>query len=89
MKKLLSLSAIAFSLSMGLTGLAQAQSAAPASAPAKAASAPAKAASAPAASAPAAAVKTAQQSKMGTCNGEAQGKKGDERKSFMKECLSK
>jgi hypothetical protein len=68
MKKLLSLSAIAFSLSIGLTGLAQAQSAAPASAPA--------------------AVKTAQQSKMVTCNGDAQGKKGDERKAFMKECLS-
>lgn len=33
--------------------------------------------------------KTAQQSKMGTCNKEAGDKKGDERKAFMKECLSK
>jgi hypothetical protein len=31
---------------------------------------------------------TAQQTKMGTCNKEATGKKGDERKAFMKECLS-
>jgi hypothetical protein len=31
---------------------------------------------------------TAQQTKMGTCNKEAAGKKGDERKAFMKECLS-
>ena len=32
--------------------------------------------------------KTAQQSKMGSCNKEASDKKGDERKAFMKECLS-
>ena len=32
--------------------------------------------------------KTAQQSKMTTCNADAAGKKGDERKAFMKECLS-
>ena len=31
----------------------------------------------------------AQQSKMGSCNKDAAGKKGDERKAFMKECLSK
>ena len=31
---------------------------------------------------------TTQQTKMGTCNKEAAGKKGDERKAFMKECLS-
>ena len=31
---------------------------------------------------------TAQQSKMTTCNKEADGKKGDERKAFMKTCLS-
>lgn len=31
---------------------------------------------------------TAQQSKMATCNKDAEGKKGDERKAFMKECLS-
>ncbi|KAB8042122.1 PsiF family protein [Janthinobacterium aquaticum] len=29
-----------------------------------------------------------QQSKMATCNADASGKKGDERKAFMKECLS-
>jgi hypothetical protein len=39
-----------------------------------------------AASAPAA--KTAQQNKMTTCNADATGKKGDERKAFMKQCLS-
>lgn len=32
--------------------------------------------------------KTPQQSKMGLCNKDAVGKKGDERKAFMKECLS-
>jgi hypothetical protein len=37
---------------------------------------------------PAPAAKTAQQSKMVTCNADATGKKGDERKAFMKECLS-
>ncbi len=31
---------------------------------------------------------TAQQSKMSTCNKDAADKKGDERKAFMKECLS-
>ena len=40
---------------------------------------------APEAAAP---VKSAQQNKMVTCNADATGKKGDERKSFMKECLS-
>ncbi len=32
--------------------------------------------------------KTPQQNKMAMCNKEADGKKGDERKAFMKECLS-
>ena len=32
--------------------------------------------------------KTGQQSKMKTCNMDAKDKKGDERKAFMKECLS-
>lgn len=32
---------------------------------------------------------TEQQNKMVTCNKDATGKKGDERKAFMKECLSK
>jgi hypothetical protein len=31
---------------------------------------------------------TTQQSKMATCNKDAEGKKGDDRKAFMKECLS-
>ncbi|KQQ32952.1 phosphate starvation-inducible protein PsiF [Duganella sp. Leaf126] len=31
---------------------------------------------------------TAQQTKMKTCNAEATGKKGEERKAFMKQCLS-
>ena len=34
------------------------------------------------------AAENAQQTKMATCNREAGDKKGDERKSFMKECLS-
>jgi hypothetical protein len=43
----------------------------------------------PAASAPAkSASQAAQQEKMATCNKEAGDKKGDERKAFMKECLS-
>ena len=42
----------------------------------------------PSPSTPAAPAKTAQQSKMTTCNKDATGKKGDERKAFMKECLS-
>jgi hypothetical protein len=41
-----------------------------------------------AASAPAAKPKTAQQEKMAKCNADAKDKKGDERKAFMKECLS-
>ncbi len=36
----------------------------------------------------AAAAATPQQSKMKTCNMDAKDKKGDERKAFMKECLS-
>ncbi len=36
----------------------------------------------------AASAKTAQQEKMGACNTQAADKKGDERKAFMKECLS-
>jgi uncharacterized protein HemX len=61
MKKLLSLIAVSFVLSTGLSGVAHA------------AGEPAK---------------TAQQTKMGACNKEAEGKKGDERKAFMKQCLS-
>ena len=61
MKKLTSLTALAFAISMSFLPLANA------------ADSPAK---------------TAQQSKMGTCNKDAEGKKGDERKAFMKECLS-
>ena len=36
---------------------------------------------------PAEAPKNSQQNKMVTCNKEATGKKGDERKAFMSECL--
>ncbi len=35
------------------------------------------------------AAKSAQQEKMKACNADAKGKKGDERKAFMTECLSK
>ncbi|XAH23421.1 PsiF family protein [Xylophilus sp. GW821-FHT01B05] len=41
-----------------------------------------------AADAPAAKPVTAQQGKMATCNKDATGKTGDDRKAFMKECLS-
>jgi hypothetical protein len=61
MKKLLSLIAAVFAVSMALSPVAHAVDA------------PAK---------------TAQQTKMGACNKDAEGKKGDERKAFMKECLS-
>ena len=37
---------------------------------------------------PAAVAQTAQQSKMTSCNKDAADKKGDERKAFMKDCLS-
>jgi hypothetical protein len=37
---------------------------------------------------PAPAEKTPQQNKMAMCNKDAEGKKGDERKAFMKDCLS-
>jgi invasion protein IalB len=39
--------------------------------------------------APAAKPRSAQQQKMAQCNKDATGKKGDERKAFMKACLSK
>ena len=45
-------------------------------------------AGAPMAGASAAKAPTAQQTKMATCNKEAADKKGDERKAFMKTCLS-
>ena len=45
-------------------------------------------ASAFAADTPASAPMTAQQTKMGDCNKQAVGKKGDDRKAFMKACLS-
>jgi len=41
-----------------------------------------------AADAPAAKPKTAQQEKMASCNKDATGKTGDDRKAFMKQCLS-
>ena len=88
MNKPLSLIAIAFALTMGLSAGARAQSA-PAEpvAPAQAKMAPASVVS-PAAPTVVSPAKTAQQSKMATCNKDATGKKGDERKAFMKECLS-
>jgi hypothetical protein len=51
--------------------------------------APATAPAAPAAAAPAApAAANSQQDKMKACNTQAAGKKGDERKAFMSDCLS-
>lgn len=60
---------------LAAAGLAFSFAAHAADAPAAGASAPAKA-------------PTAQQNKMKTCNTEAGGMKGDERKAFMKDCLS-
>ena len=85
MRKFLTL--LGLTLSLGL-----AQAASPAT-PAKAASAatPAKAASAATPATPAVpAAKSTQQNKMKTCNKDAADKKlkGDERKVFMKSCLS-
>jgi hypothetical protein len=77
MKKLLSLIALGACLTFGA---AQAQPA-PAAAPATAA-APAPLATAPER------VPTAQQNRMAACNKDATGKKGDDRKAFMKSCLS-
>jgi len=81
MKTFLSLIALGACLSFGA---AQAQPAAPMTAPSAApqSSAPAQFQNAPD-RAP-----TAQQNKMTACNKDAAGKKGDERKAFMKECLS-
>lgn len=72
MKKQLSLLAVCAALVAGFSPVVQAAS---------------HVGAAPAASAPA---KTSQQSKMGTCNTDAKTKalKGDERKAFMKDCLS-
>lgn len=76
MKKLLTLSALSLVLSFGAAHAADTPAKAAAPTPAAAASA------APAAE------PTKQQSKMGTCNKEAGEMKGDERKAFMKTCLS-
>lgn len=72
MKTQLSLIAVCAALAAGFSPVVQAA---------------AHVAAAPAASAP---TQTAQQSKMGTCNADAKTKalKGDERKAFMKDCLS-
>jgi hypothetical protein len=86
MKQLITLLAFAATVS-----LATAQTAAPATAtaPAATATAPAPAAAAPAATADKKAP-SAQQTRMKTCNVDAKAKalKGDERKAFMKSCLS-
>ena len=75
------------SISIAVLGFVLATGMAFAADPVKPAAAPDAAATTPAASAPVV-EKTAQQSKMKTCNAEAAGKKGDERKAFMKDCLS-
>src|SRR3989344_2223425 len=84
MNKLLSLTALSLVLSFGAAHAADAPAAgAKAAAPATAAT-PAT----PAAPAASAAAPTKQQTRMATCNAEAADKKGDERKAFMKTCLS-
>jgi hypothetical protein len=67
-----------FNCCFGLLGVAWAAEPAKPAVPAV----PAAAATAPAAD------KTPQQNKMAVCNKSAEGKKGDERKAFMKDCLS-
>jgi hypothetical protein len=79
MKTFLSLIALGACLSFGV---AQAQPAAPMTAPAAASQS-----SVPPLAAPERAP-TAQQNKMTACNKDAAAKKGDERKAFMKQCLS-
>lgn len=69
-------------MSIAALGVALISGVALAADPVKPAAAPAAAASAPLAD------KTPQQNKMAVCNKEAEGKKGDERKAFMKDCLS-
>ena len=76
MRHTFSIAALGFALVSGMAFAADPVN------PAAAATAAAPAASAPAAD------KTPQQSKMAICNKEAEGKKGDERKAFMKDCLS-
>ena len=74
MKKLLALTTLALACAFGS---------------AYAADAPVPAAAPAAGEAPMAKAPTKQQSKMKTCNVDAKGMKGDERKAFMKTCLSK
>jgi hypothetical protein len=76
MRQIFSILTLGFALASGLAFAADPVK------PAAAATAAAPAASATAAD------KTPQQNKMATCNKEAEGKKGDERKAFMKDCLS-
>jgi hypothetical protein len=78
-------------LTTAALGLALVSGMAFAADPVKPAAAPAAAATpaVPATPAAPAADKTPQQSKMAVCNKEAEGKKGDERKAFMSECLKK
>ena len=78
MRKFLSLMALGLILAAGV-----AQAGEPAKAAAPAAPAAAARPAAPASMAD----KKPQQSKMATCNKDAEGKKGDERKAFMSECL--
>ena len=73
MKQFLSMTALGLALAMGAAHAADSASASAATA---------------AASKPAAAP-TTQQEKMKACNAQAKGKKGDERKAFMAECLKK
>jgi hypothetical protein len=79
MRHSISIAALGFALATGMAFAADpVKPAMPVAAPATTTAAPA----APVAE------KTAQQSKMKSCNAEAAGKKGDERKAFMKDCLS-
>ena len=88
-----SVSSLAFGFALGLASVHGVAFAAGPTSPATAAATAAAPAAAPAAASAAAAAnaasdKTPQQNKMAMCNKSAEGKKGDERKAFMKDCLS-
>ena len=80
MKSILTIAACACVLFAGSAAAASPKDASPAAKTTPAAAAATNDGTAPAGT---------QQSKMKTCNADAKGKKGDERKAFMKECLSK
>ena len=85
MRTFLTLIALSVTLAAGVAQAAEPVKAVVPAAPAAVAAAAPASAAAPAN----ASEKKPQQNKMKTCNADAAGKKGDERKAFMSECLKK